>query len=278
MMTLTQAIEKVLLEANAALDTETIAKRINKLKLYERQDKEPIKATVVASRIENNPNNFFWDEEKVLLEEWRDIFEEDPDAILNEIKTFTDLSAVNDENMDLKLKVLMNDKNFRKKDECLSTAPDKKGLVVVRIKNLKGFPKSCTKVIKDRGHNIIEIYAEETSLKNFFESRISIGGDIFRKLGTLMGYTPPKGSLVESESKKEYPFSDKDNLKISNWMNNALIFNWMDFSANFKQHHKDLDASNKPLLANLPQNKETHEFLKELIKECEKVANTKRKK
>lgn len=277
MMTLTQAIEKVLLDAGAALDAKKIADRINKTKLYVRNDGTPLKPGTVLSRVENNPNNFFMDDEMIFLEEWRDIFEEDPDAMLNEIQTFTDLNAVNDENMELKLKVLMNEKNFKSISEVRESAPKSKGIVCIRIKNLKGFPKDFTRVIKDRGHNIILIEMKD-DLAEFFNTDCAPLGEKFRQLGTLMGHKPPKGSLVDTGSKTDYPFSDKDHTKIGNWFNNALIYNYVDIGGDMKPHFKELTETHRPLLADIPNNKETNDILKEWIKEAAKIANTKRKK
>lgn len=51
----------------------------------------------------------------------------------------------------------------------------------------------------------------------------------FRSLGAVLGYVPPKGSLVDKSNKRNYKFSDRDQDKIIRWIEDNLLINFVEY-------------------------------------------------
>ena len=69
-MTLHEAIEQVLKEKRVAMTSSELADAINSRHLYERQDKQPIKASQISARVPHYPELLKKEGNKISLVNW----------------------------------------------------------------------------------------------------------------------------------------------------------------------------------------------------------------
>lgn len=91
-------------------------------------------------------------------------------------------------------------------------------------------------------------------------------------MGAVLGYKPPKGSLIEKRNKKNYKFSKTDELKIIGWINENLMVNWVESAGDLDSLETGLIVKYLPLL-NLSKNPAALQILSYLRKECVEIAN-----
>ena len=108
----------------------------------------------------------------------------------------------------------------------------RQGLYCIRIKNVHLLPEPFGTILLERGHDILYIGIASENLYNRFlnqELRAKGHGTFFRSMGAVLGYKPPKGSLIEKRNKKNYKFSKTDELKIIGWINeNSVSYTHLD--------------------------------------------------
>lgn len=170
---------------------------------------------------------------------------------------------------------LMNSKVFKSAESIDNLVSQNPGLYCIRIADINKLPKPFNAILETRKHNIIYIGIATKSLKKRFlnqELRGNGHGTFFRSLGALLGYRPPKGSLINRENKKNYKFSPADNQKIIKWINNNLIVNWVEFSGDFESIESKLIKKHTPLI-NLAKNPLFLKELSDLRKKCVLIAN-----
>lgn len=125
------------------------------------------------------------------------------------------------------------------------------------------------------GHDILYIGIASENLYNRFlnqELRAKGHGTFFRSMGAVLGYKPPKGSLIEKRNKKNYKFSKTDELKIIGWINENLMVNWVESAGDLDSLETSLIVKYLPLL-NLSKNPAALQILSYLRKECVEIAN-----
>jgi hypothetical protein len=137
-------------------------------------------------------------------------------------------------------------------------------------------PDPFKTVLRNRGHNIIYIGIATGCLNKRFlkqELRASGHGTFFRSIGAVLGFKPPKGSLLEKSNKRNYKFSKADTDKIIQWINNNLVVNWVGYDGDFDVIETNLIEKHEPLL-NLAKNPAALKELSELRAECVRIANS----
>ena len=172
------------------------------------------------------------------------------------------------------VKTLMNEKNFKSASVINDIVPNSPGLYCVRIKEISKLPKYFAKQLADRKHNIIYIGIASQSLNDRLNQELrAIGhGTFFRSIGAVLGFRPPKGSLVTKANKKNYKFSAPDKEKIIAWINDNLTINWIEDSRNIEPIESKLIAEYQPLI-NIAKNPFKLQLLLDLRAECVRIAN-----
>lgn len=270
-MTLHEAIEKLLREAQCAMTTEEIAEKLNKLKWYQKKDGSPLTAYQIHGRTQNYHDIFDRDGSLVSL---KGRSKERRIEISTVEKLPPKLSEIKGDNK-LLSKVLMNAKNFKSAGEIDNWVPDVSGLYCVRIKDVNVLDVFFSKVLVKRGHNILYIGIASQSLKKRFlnqELRANGHGTFFRSLGAMLGYQPEKGSLKGKLNKRNYKFSKQTESEIIQWINKHLIVNWIELNEGFDDLETDLIKEHLPLM-NLAKNPQPSMLLSELRAECVRIAN-----
>jgi len=172
-------------------------------------------------------------------------------------------------------KVLMNENMFKPAGSIDNLVPHKPGLYCIRIADINTIPKPFNTFLADRQHNIIYIGIATENLNRRFlnqELRAKGHGTFFRSIGAVLGFKPPKGSLVTKANKRNYTFSPADEQKIIEWINQNLIVNWVEYSGNFETLETELINKYRPLI-NLAKNPSALPLLSELRYECVRIAN-----
>jgi len=273
-MTLHEAIEKLLRQNNRAMNTQEIADELNKNGWHQKKDGSEIQAFQVYGRIRNYPSIFDRDGSTVFLVGQANKKVATPKLKSHKQPKQVAQNSISDVNS--LIKNLINEANFRSINEIDSLVRDASGLYCIRITDVNRLPSPFNSILKERNHNIIYIGIASQSLSKRFlnqELRAKGHGTFFRSIGTVLGYLPPKGSLVEKKNKRNYKFSPEDEEKIIDWMNTNLVVNWVKINANLEDIESILINKYEPLL-NLSKNPAALGILSELRRECVDIANT----
>ena len=153
--------------------------------------------------------------------------------------------------------------------------PDVPGLYCIKLRKGVKLPAKFGNVRED---GIIYIGQASTSLRQrFWKQELNhIGAaTFFRSIGAMLGYMPPKGSLVGKKNQNNFKFSPEDTESIRVWMRNSLIVNCIPFST------ETMDAVEKKLIDTyrpLVNNKHNPDYSRELEAAKEKCREYARSK
>lgn len=171
--------------------------------------------------------------------------------------------------------ILMNPTNFKLASNLDGLVPALPGIYAIRIKDPKKLPAVFAKELGERNHNLLYIGIASKSLKKRMlgqELRAKGHGTFFRSLGALLGYTPPKGSLVGAGNIQNYKFTSSDETKIIQWINENLLINWILMDNGWNELETQLILSEKPLM-NIVKNPLKLTELSRLRARCVEIAN-----
>ncbi|HMM12915.1 MAG TPA: hypothetical protein PKE03_12540 [Bacteroidales bacterium] len=273
-MTLHEAIIKVLLQHGRAMTTQEIADVLNQNKWYVKADGSPITAFQIHGRTRNYSNLFNRNGSVVSL---KSKTEDIPPATVSasSIPKPRKLITADQQSDELALKVLMNENNVKPANSIQHLIPNQPGLYCIRINQVNKLPEPFATHLKNRNHNILYIGIATTSLRQRLGQELWAEGHgtFFRGLGAVLGYRPPKGSLLHSKNKNNYKFSITDQNQIIQWINNHLLVNWVSWNGNFTNTETWLINTYIPLM-NTAKNPAKLPELAALRNECRKIANS----
>jgi len=169
---------------------------------------------------------------------------------------------------------IFKDENFKSLKNLENNNLDFFGLYALKIKDSTVLPKQLKEEIENQDLTIIYIgKAERKSLKNRLEEecRGKRHGTFFRGIGALLGLKPPKGSLIGKSNTNNYKFSQSDSIKIVEWMNENLMFDYLKAENNIDFVERDLIKHFQPIL-NTTHNPKKSKYLAMRRKECRNVA------
>lgn len=151
----------------------------------------------------------------------------------------------------------------------------KPGLYCFRIENPYSLPPTFRDLLLGRDHNILYIgQASKSLFERCWEEELhhKNPATFFRKVGAILGFRPPKGTL--GESGKNFKFSASDTAKIISWMESNLLVNMVECKVpNLDSNEKSLIEKYCPLL-NGTYNPKKLKSVTELIKECREIARS----
>lgn len=273
-MLLHEAIEKVLIQKGRPMSTGEIADELNKNLWYQKKDGSKIKAYQIHGRTKNYDHLFDRDGSIVFLIGQRATISVSDNN--KEKKPKIEPSPFSSENLLPLESNLMNEENYKSASLIDKIIPNDPGLYCLRINDVDNLPDPFNKILAKRQHNIIYMGIATKSLQRRFlnqELRAKGHGTFFRSIGAVLGYLPPKGSLLEMKNKRNYKFSEVDERKIIEWINNNLKVNWVNVNGDFENLETQLINKYRPLI-NLAKNPSALTLLSDLRKECARVANS----
>jgi hypothetical protein len=275
-ISLHQAIEQTIRNNNRPMTTVEIALELNNSDLYTKKDGKPLLSSTIEARVTNYIHKFSKKGTLIGL----------PDGPLKVggevVKSMVQASASENRNTlqianpALAMKVLLNQKNYRLAGRIDEFVPDQPGFYAIRVQRYILLPKKFAEVCEARKSNLLYIGVARQSLKTQLlgeEIRSEGHGPFFRNLGAMLGYLPPKGSLVNSANPKEYFFSAADEAAIIEWINQNLLINWLCMDSGFDEIEAQLLLDEQPLL-NIKNNPNALKELKALRRQCIEVANS----
>lgn len=272
-MTLHEAIEKVLQQKGMSMTTQQIADELNENNWYKKKDGSKILAFQIHGRTRNYSHLFERKGSTVSLIE---------KSITDTITTKTKIvkPIVESTNISLKdesffEKDLMSEEKYIRASDIDNIVPNTSGLYCIRISDINKIPNPFNHFLADRQHNIIYMGIAKKSLKRRFlnqELRANGHGTFFRSIGAILGFRPLKGSLVAKKNKRNYKFSNTDEQKIINWINDNLVVNWIEYNDDFDALETRLIQKYKPLI-NISKNPSAIKELSDLRKICVQIAN-----
>ena len=152
--------------------------------------------------------------------------------------------------------------------------PDVPGLYCIKLRKSIHLPAKFGKVRED---GIIYIGQASTSLRQrFWKQELNhIGAaTFFRSIGAMLGYLPPKGSLVGKKNQNNFKFSPEDTEAIRQWMRNSLTANFIAFSTETMDDvEKKLIDTYRPLV-NYTHNPDYSRELEAVKDKCREYARS----
>lgn len=153
--------------------------------------------------------------------------------------------------------------------------PERPGLYCIKICPWVTLPKEFRFIRED---GIIYLGKASISLRErLWEEELNHrrAATFFRSVGAVLGFLPPKDSLVNKANKKNYRFSEDDTLKIIEWMRDSLLLSWVEVNPiELEEIEKTMIRKYKPLL-NIKDNPTPSLALKAARKRCVDRANGK---
>ena len=155
--------------------------------------------------------------------------------------------------------------------------PEIPGLYCIKLKEGAKFPTDYGKIQKD---GIIYIGIASKSLKErLWEEELNHQrpATFFRSIGAMLGFLPPKGSLIGKKNTRNYKFSIEDTEKIKTWMNQSLLVSFVQL----KESKEKIEEIEKLLikkfspLVNIEHNENKSKALIEARAKCVQWANMK---
>ena len=270
-MYLHEARDKLFRQVGRSMTTKEIAEKLNENKWYRKADGSLITPYQIYGRAKGYPELFYCEGSTISLKgsTTRKI------AFERTSKQHVRISQNTVKDSVLVEKMLMNKQNFKSAKDVDGFVPQASGLYCIRIKNVHLLPEPFGTILLERGHDILYIGIASENLYNRFlnqELRAKGHGTFFRSMGAVLGYKPPKGSLIEKRNKKNYKFSKTDELKIIGWINENLMVNWVESAGDLDSLETSLIVKYLPLL-NLSKNPAALQILSYLRKECVEIAN-----
>lgn len=264
-MYLHEAMEKLFRQVGRSMTTKEIAEKLNENKWYRKADGSLITPYQIYGRAKGYPELFYCEGSTISLKgsTTRKI------AFERTSKQHVRISQNTVKDSVLVEKMLMNKQNFKSAKDVDGFVPQASGLYCIRIKNVHLLPEPFGTILLERGHDILYIGIASENLYNRFlnqELRAKGHGTFFRSMGAVLGYKPPKGSLIEKRNKKNYKFSKTDELKIIGWINENLMVNWVESAGDLDSLETSLIVKYLPLL-NLSKNPAALQILSYLRKE-----------
>ncbi|WP_264524021.1 GIY-YIG nuclease family protein [Flavobacterium sp. N502536] len=169
---------------------------------------------------------------------------------------------------------IFKNENFKSLREFENVNLDFFGVYAIKVKDISVLPKKLNEEIENQDSAIIYIgKAERSSLKKRLkqECRGKGHGTFFRAIGSLIGFRPPIGSLNGKSNSNNYKFSESDSIKIVDWINENLLFDYLKAEKNIDFAEQDLIKHFQPIL-NTTHNPKKSKYLALLRKECRDFA------
>lgn len=153
--------------------------------------------------------------------------------------------------------------------------PDVPGLYCIKLRKGVRLPAKYGKARED---GVIYIGQASTSLyQRFWRQELNHHGaaTFFRSIGAMLGYLPPKGSLLGKKNQNNFKFSPEDTEAIRKWMRESLTVNFIAFSTETMDDvEKKLIDKYRPLV-NYAHNPDYSRELEAVKDKCREYARSK---
>lgn len=160
--------------------------------------------------------------------------------------------------------------NFKNLSEVkVNDIPDEAGIYAFRLIDENSLPAPFNQIISSKENNFFYIgQASKSILERMYHQELNgkKHGTFFRSLGAVLGFLPPKGSLINRDT-RNYKFSKEDSEKIIKWISENLEIAYFLCNENIDNIESELIANYKPLL-NIKGNPDALPELSKLRNNC----------
>lgn len=146
------------------------------------------------------------------------------------------------------------------------------GLYCIRLAAGKRLPQRYAPYLK--GHRIIYIGQSSVPLyERFWKQELNADGHgtFFRSIGAMLGYLPPKGSLIGKQT-RNYKFSHDDEQLIKSWMEENLVVNCVSLEKEYLDNEEQKYIVQYRPLLNITHNPDALDVLSEDRDKCVRYA------
>ena len=108
--------------------------------------------------------------------------------------------------------------------------PKRSGNYSIFIDEPASFPTPFDSLLQQRNTNLIYIgIASKSLFKRLVKQDLCHKGPstFFRGIGPILGFRPPRGSLLNKKNQRNYKFSQQDTRTIIAWINDHLSIRWV---------------------------------------------------
>lgn len=155
-----------------------------------------------------------------------------------------------------------------------NSVPTASGLYCIKLR--KGVPLPA-KYGKIREDGIIYIGKADVLHERLWKEELNHQrpATFFRGIGAILGFLPPKGSLVGKANQNNYKFSPEDTEAIRKWMRQSLLVNWVPLEpTKIPDTEKALIIKYQPMM-NTAHNPNKNNELAAARKRCREYAQSK---
>ncbi len=154
---------------------------------------------------------------------------------------------------------------------------NKPGIYAIFVDNENSLPEPFNSYLSKRKHKCIYVGKASKSLFLRLVEEDLYGkshSTFFRSLGAVLGYRPPKGSLIGKKNQNNYKFNRKDTKEVVKWIEMHLGVSWIGMSTDkLKLEESRIIKKIRPLF-NIKHNPDKLEELEKLRKECRDIATS----
>jgi len=157
----------------------------------------------------------------------------------------------------------------------LSRVPMVPGYYAIFVDDGGSLPRPYGDVLLQRATNLIYVGIATVSLYNRLveqDLQHRRPSTFFRGIGSILGYRPPRGSLVGRANQNNYKFCAADTTEIIKWINGHLSVNWVESDPALQTTEVSLIRAYRPFL-NTKHNPDRLSQLAALRDECRRLAS-----
>lgn len=154
--------------------------------------------------------------------------------------------------------------------------PGAPGIYAIFVDDADLLPLPFGDLLRNRASRLLYLGIASSSLKQRLvdqDLRHKQPSTFFRGLGAVLGFVPPRGSLLGRRNQKNYRFSRADTASIIGWINTHLSIGWLVTDSSLATTEAEAIRAYRPLF-NTTHNPERSPELAALRRLCRSAATT----
>jgi hypothetical protein len=155
------------------------------------------------------------------------------------------------------------------------SVPDIPGLYSIFVDDPDNLPPPFKEYLKRKKTRMIYLGKATKSLQVRLveqDLRHMRASTFFRGIGAVLGFRPPKGSLIGKKNQNNYRFSNEDTEGIIKWINNHLSIRWTELTVGSIEENESTAINTLRPLLNTAHNPEALPELAALRDQCRTIA------
>lgn len=154
--------------------------------------------------------------------------------------------------------------------------PKGPGYYSIFLDDAANLPEPFGDLLRQRATNLIYIGIATTTLRERLldaDLRHKRPSTFFRGIGAILGFRPPRGSLLRKRNRRNYRFGAEDTEATIRWINRHILIHWLEDSSPDRDAEVFAIQLHRPIL-NSTHNPEPLRELAALRAECRRTATS----